>query len=92
MLKILAFLTRRQDLETKVVVEHDETKHIPLISLAPAQLVYKRNYLVRGNALNLDDGTTDFEVVTEIGRVLFGAASQLPETQPSRDDAENYGW
>ena len=67
MLKILAFLTKRQDLETKAFLEHYETKHIPLIcSLAPAPLVYKRSYLMRGDALNLDDGSVDFDVVTEL--------------------------
>jgi EthD domain-containing protein len=67
MLKILAFLTKRQDLETRAFIEHYETKHIPLIrSLAPAPLVYKRSYLVRGDALNLDDGSIDFDVVTEL--------------------------
>jgi hypothetical protein len=67
MLKILAFLTKRQDLETRAFLEHYETKHIPLIrSLAPAPLVYKRSYLVRGDALNLDDGSIDFDVVTEL--------------------------
>jgi hypothetical protein len=65
MLKILAFLTKRQDLETQAFLEHYETKHIPLIkSLAPTPLVYKRSYLVRGDALNLDDGSIDFDVVT----------------------------
>jgi EthD domain-containing protein len=67
MLKILAFLTKRQDLETRAFLEHYETKHVPLIrSLAPAPLTYKRNYLVRGDALNLDDGSIDFDVVTEL--------------------------
>lgn len=67
MLKILAFLTKRQDLETRAFLEHYETKHIPLIrSLAPTPLVYKRSYLARGDALNLDDGSIDFDVVTEL--------------------------
>jgi hypothetical protein len=67
MLKILAFLTKHQDLETKAFVEHYETKHVPRIrSLAPTPLVYKRSYLVRNDALNLDDGSIDFDVVTEL--------------------------
>jgi EthD domain len=65
MLKILAFLTKRQDLETSAFLEHYETKHIPLLrSLAPTPLVYKRSYLVRGEALNADDSSIDFDVVT----------------------------
>jgi EthD domain len=67
MLKILAFLTKRQDLETQAFLEYYETKHIPLIrSLAPTPLVYKRSYLMRGDALNLDDGPIDIDVVTEL--------------------------
>jgi EthD domain len=66
MLKILAFLTKRQDLDAKAFLEHYETKHIPLIrSLAPPPLVDKRNYLMRGDVLNQDDGSIDFDVVTE---------------------------
>jgi hypothetical protein len=53
MLKILAFLTKRQDLETKASLEHYETKHMPLIGrLALTPLIYKCNGLMRGDALN----------------------------------------
>jgi EthD domain len=66
MLKILAFLTKRQDLATKAFPEHYETKHIPLIrSLAPTPPVYKRSYLGRGDALNHHDGSIDVDVATE---------------------------
>jgi hypothetical protein len=66
MLKILAFLTKRQDLETKAFLEHYETKHIPLIrSLAPTSLVYERSYLVHSNAFNHDGSSVDFGTVTK---------------------------
>jgi hypothetical protein len=66
-LKILAFLTKREDIETRAFIEHYENRHVPLIcSLAPAPIVYKRNYLVRGDELNREDETIDFDVVTEL--------------------------
>jgi hypothetical protein len=40
---------------------------MPLIcSLAPTRIVYKRNYLVRGDELNLEGDAIDFDVVTEL--------------------------
>ena len=48
MLKIMAFLNKRQDLETRAFIEHYEKNHVPLVcSLAPPPIVYRRNYLVR---------------------------------------------
>jgi len=68
MLKILAFLTKREDIDTRAFIEYYENHHVPLIcSLAPAPIVYKRNYLVRGDELNSqEDDTIDFDVVTEL--------------------------
>jgi hypothetical protein len=68
MLKILAFLTKREDIESRAFIEYYENHHVPLIcSLAPTPIVYKRNYLVRGDELNSqEDDTIDFDVVTEL--------------------------
>jgi hypothetical protein len=68
MLKIMAFLSKREDLETRAFIEHYEKNHVPLIcSLAPTPVVYKRNYLVRDHELNRrQDDTIDFDVVTEL--------------------------
>jgi EthD domain len=68
MLKIMAFLNKREDLETRAFIEHYEKSHVPLIcSLAPTPIVYKRNYLVRDHELNRrQDDTIDFDVVTEL--------------------------
>jgi hypothetical protein len=68
MLKIVAFLSKREDIETRAFIEHYEKHHVPLIrSLAPTPIVYKRNYLVRGDELNRrEDDTIDFDVVTEL--------------------------
>ena len=67
MLKILAFLTKREGIETQAFIDYYENHHVPLIcGLAPTPIVYKRNYLTRGDEFNKDDGTIDFDVVTEL--------------------------
>jgi EthD domain len=67
MVKVFAFLTRRNGLDTEAFIDHYENKHVPLVlSLAPAPLLYKRNYVVRGDELNREDDTIDFDVVTEL--------------------------
>jgi uncharacterized protein (TIGR02118 family) len=68
MLKILAFLSKKEGLDTQAFIEHYEKRHVPLIcSLAPPPIVYKRNYVVRGDELNRrEDDTIDFDVVTEL--------------------------
>ena len=70
MLKVLAFLTKREGIETQAFIEYYEKNHVPLIcGLAPAPIapiVYKRNYLIRGDEFNKEDGAIDFDVVTEL--------------------------
>ncbi len=82
MFKIFAFLSKREDIETEAFIDYYENHHVPLIlSLAPPPLVYKRNYLLRGDAVSgQDDDTIDFDVVTELvfkdraAYVAWGAA------------------
>ena len=67
MLKILAFLTKREGLETRAFIEYYENNHVPLIcDLAPTPIVYKRNFLMRGDEFNKEDDAMDFDVVTEL--------------------------
>jgi uncharacterized protein (TIGR02118 family) len=67
MVKVFAFLTKREGIDTQAFVDHYENNHIPLVlSLAPTPLVYKRNYVVRGDELNREDDSIDFDVVTEL--------------------------
>src|SRR5882724_562913 len=85
MLKVLGFLTKRQDIETQAFIENYEKKHVPLVSsLAPTPPVYKRNYLVRGDEFNREDASIDFDVVTELvfpDRIAFRAwGAQLSES------------
>ena len=66
MLKVFAFLTKREGMETQAFIDYYENNHVPLIcSLAPTSTVYKRNYLKRGDEFNMEDGTIGFDVVTE---------------------------
>jgi uncharacterized protein (TIGR02118 family) len=68
MFKVLGFPCKKEGMETQAFVDHYENKHVPLIcSLAPAPLVYKRRYLMRGEQLTKDGGEADFDVVTELG-------------------------
>ena len=67
MLKVYGFLTKREGMETEAFIEHYETKHVPLVlSLAPTPIVYKRNYVVRGDEFNREEDTIDFDVITEL--------------------------
>jgi EthD domain len=67
MLKIMAFLSKREDLATQAFMEYYENSHVPLIrSLAPTPIGYRRSYLVRGDEFNLRESAIDFDVVTEL--------------------------
>lgn len=64
MLKVMAFLVKKQGLESDELIDYYETHHVTLIlSLAPAPTTYKRNYVVRDGAT---DGPDDFDIVTEL--------------------------
>jgi len=74
MLKVFAYLVKRNDLQTKDFIDYYENNHVPLIrSLAPTPPVYKRHYVVRGDAFNVGEGSLDFDVVTEVGFADRGA-------------------
>jgi hypothetical protein len=68
MLKILAFLTKREGMRMQDFIDYYENQHVPLIcSLAPTPVVYKRRYLVGGEELTKRGGAVDFDVMTELG-------------------------
>jgi uncharacterized protein (TIGR02118 family) len=67
MLKMYAFLAKREGMETQAFIDHYENNHVPLVlSLASTPIVYKRNYLVRGDEFNREEDTIDFDVITEL--------------------------
>jgi hypothetical protein len=64
MLKVMAFLVKKQGLDTGDLIDYYETRHVPLIlSLAPAPTTYRRNYLLRDATTS---GPDDFDIVTEL--------------------------
>ena len=66
MFKVLAFLSKREGIETRAFIDYYENKHVPLIcSLAPTPIVYKRRYVIE--KLTNEGGAIDFDVVTELG-------------------------
>ena len=68
MFKILAFLTKRADLDDAQFVDYYENRHIPFVmGLAPGPTLYKRRYLKRGTEMEQGNGSVDFDVVTEVG-------------------------
>jgi hypothetical protein len=67
MFKIMAFLSKREDIATRAFIDYYERRHVPLIrSLAPTPIGYTRNYLVRGDEVNREHDSIDFDVVTEL--------------------------
>jgi hypothetical protein len=67
MLKVLSFLSKREDLDTQAFIDYYENNHVPLVlSLADTPTVYKRSYLVRNDDFNREDDAIDFDVVTEL--------------------------
>ncbi len=67
MFKVHAYLTKRQGTTSEEFSDYYENHHIPLVlSLAPMPRVYKRNYVIRGAAANLESPTIDFDGITEM--------------------------
>lgn len=67
MFKTFAYLTKREGITSEAFKDYYENHHVPLVlSHAPLPKVYKRNYLVRGDAANLESPTIDFDVITEL--------------------------
>ncbi len=67
MFKVFGFLSKREGMTTQGFIDYYENNHVPLICrLAPTPIVYKRNYLSRGDELNRGENAIDFDVVTEL--------------------------
>jgi uncharacterized protein (TIGR02118 family) len=69
MYKVFAYLTRRPGTTREEFIDYYENHHVPLVlSLASTPRVYKRNYVIRGDAGGPGSpaGDGDFDVVTEI--------------------------
>ncbi|MBF6132094.1 EthD domain-containing protein [Nocardia otitidiscaviarum] len=61
MFKVVALLAKKPGLSTNQLIEYYERQHVPLvISLAPAPMSYRRNYVVSDNTAG------DFDIITEL--------------------------
>ena len=67
MFKVFAYMSKRPGMTSDAFIDYYENHHVPLVlSLAPLPRVYKRNYVVRGDAANLESPAIDFDGVTEL--------------------------
>jgi uncharacterized protein (TIGR02118 family) len=65
--KVFAYLSKRSDITTEAFIDYYENHHVPLVlSLATMPTVYKRNYLVPGDAANRESPSIEFDVITEM--------------------------
>jgi len=65
--KVFAYMAKRPDISSEAYADYYENHHVPLVlSHAPLPKVYRRNYLVRGDAANLESPTIDFDSITEL--------------------------
>lgn len=63
MFKIMAFLNKKQDLDTQAFIEYYEKHHAPFVlnhvassSTSALPISYKRNFIVRGDSMNYNEG------------------------------------
>jgi uncharacterized protein (TIGR02118 family) len=90
MLKVFAFLSKREGMTTQEFREYYEQKHVPLVlGLARAPAVYKRNYLRRGDPFNLEDAAHVFDVVTELVFADQAALNEWMTTLSVQEVAED---
>jgi hypothetical protein len=65
--KTFAYLHKREGMTAEAFKDYYENHHVKLVlSHAPLPKVYKRNFLVRGDAANLESPAIDFDVITEL--------------------------
>ncbi|MGE0621519.1 MAG: EthD domain-containing protein [Pseudomonadales bacterium] len=66
MLKLLAFISAREDLSREAFIDHYENHHVPLVRrLLPMVGAYRRNY-VDPDVPAGGGATVDYDVVTEL--------------------------
>ncbi len=94
MFKVFAYLTRRQGTTREEFIDYYENHHVPLVlSLASMPRVYKRNYVVRGDAEGQGSPATDFDVITEIvwdGRTGFEEWRALADVPAIAEDEAKF--
>src|SRR5271156_2488109 len=76
MIKVFAYLTRKPGLSPQDFANYYEHNHVPLVlSKAAMPLVYKRNYIQRGDTFNIEGDEIGFDCMTEL---VFNDNDGLP--------------
>jgi EthD domain len=79
MIKVFGYLKRRPGLSPQEFAAYYEDSHVPLVlSKAHMPLVYKRNYIQRGDAFNIEGDEIGFDCMTEL---VFADRDDLLETK-----------
>jgi uncharacterized protein (TIGR02118 family) len=67
MIKVFGYLKRKPNLSAQEFADYYEDNHVPLVlSNAHMPLVYKRNYIQRGDAFNIEGDEIGFDCMTEL--------------------------
>ncbi|OBF48594.1 hypothetical protein A5787_09625 [Mycobacterium sp. 852002-50816_SCH5313054-b] len=67
MIKVFGYLKRKPGLSAQEFADYYESNHVPLVlSKAFTPTVYKRNYLQRGDAFNVEGDEIGFDCMTEL--------------------------
>lgn len=67
MIKVFGYLKRKPGLSAQEFADYYEQNHVPLVlSKAFMPLVYKRNYIQRGDAFNIEGDEMSFDCMTEL--------------------------
>ena len=67
MIKVFGYLRRRPGLTPQEFADYYEHNHVPLVlSKAFMPTVYKRNYIQRGDAFNIEGDEICFDCMTEL--------------------------
>jgi hypothetical protein len=67
MIKVFGYLKRKPGLSPQEFADYYEHNHVPLVlSKAFMPMVYKRNYIQRGDAFNIEGNEISFDCMTEL--------------------------
>jgi uncharacterized protein (TIGR02118 family) len=67
MIKVFGYLKRKPGLSPQEFADYYEHNHVPLVlSKAFMPMVYKRNYIQRGDAFNIEGTEISFDCMTEL--------------------------
>jgi uncharacterized protein (TIGR02118 family) len=67
MIKVFGYLKRKPGLSPQQFADYYEHNHVPLVlSKAFMPMVYKRNYIQRGDAFNIEGNEIGFDCMTEL--------------------------